>query len=297
MFQEKKQLLLEYRSYTSKGRTKQQMEDIQQKCRDLEIQLNNAYEKSNQCIASRLRSHEEKQNLLQELLDALKEVAHLEKKLKSVSQSTLSISSGSSLGSLSTASSKGSLTRLSFTDIYGDSLLVEPYDILDINRKLSTFYQQPMSELSISPRSSVSGTSPPASPMKSDSMNEPVYENRQSLELLTQELNDMRENSSRQICILPPLSPIYERPLGLDVPQAIISRSSSASNTRSVSAAVSDESVAGDSGVFEASRDLLKDKDTAQVQIGLKYYQNNLLVTVERARNLSALGASPESQM
>lgn len=49
---------------------------------------------------------------------------------------------------------------------------------------------------------------------------------------------------------LPPLSPISETP----PPTGIRSRaSSSGTNTRSVSAAVSDESVAGDSGVFEAS--------------------------------------------
>lgn len=48
----------------------------------------------------------------------------------------------------------------------------------------------------------------------------------------------------------PPLSPISETP----PPTGIRSRaSSSGTNTRSVSAAVSDESVAGDSGVFEAS--------------------------------------------
>ncbi|XP_071555110.1 uncharacterized protein [Temnothorax nylanderi] len=47
----------------------------------------------------------------------------------------------------------------------------------------------------------------------------------------------------------PPLSPISETP----PPTGIRSRaSSSGTNTRSVSAAVSDESVAGDSGVFEA---------------------------------------------
>ena len=56
--------------------------------------------------------------------------------------------------------------------------------------------------------------------------------------------------------------------------------SSSGTNTRSVSAAVSDESVAGDSGVFEASnnrvskneRGVLRDLnvETAQVQIKLR---------------------------
>jgi protein KIBRA len=63
---------------------------------------------------------------------------------------------------------------------------------------------------------------------------------------------------------------------------ALSTPSSSGTNTRSVSAAVSDESVAGDSGVFEASNkkrsSLASDNiaedmnvETAQVQIKLRY--------------------------
>lgn len=51
----------------------------------------------------------------------------------------------------------------------------------------------------------------------------------------------------------PPLSPISETP------------------PRSVSAAVSDESVAGDSGVFEASHKSNFSTETSQVQIGFRY--------------------------
>lgn len=116
LFQEKKQLLMEYRSISPRSRTEEEMSKIRELCKKLESDLNNAYEESNQCIANRLKLHEEKQMLLQELLDALREVTHLENQLKSVSASTLSISSsGSSLGSLSTASSKGSLSGISFT--------------------------------------------------------------------------------------------------------------------------------------------------------------------------------------
>ena len=64
-----------------------------------------------------------------------------------------------------------------------------------------------------------------------------------------------------------------------------------------MSAAVSDESVAGDSGVFEASRPSKEDLgfsmnlETAQVQIKLRYSSTDSLlhVGVERARNLAAL--------
>uniref|UniRef100_A0A336MQG5 CSON005429 protein n=1 Tax=Culicoides sonorensis TaxID=179676 RepID=A0A336MQG5_CULSO len=163
--------------------------------------------------------------------------------------------------------------------------------MVDINRRVQSLMYL-TSDVSLSPRSSLSGETPPASPMnKGDPMNEPMYENTQNLEILTQELNDLRELNMKHMALGPPLSPIYEKPTTLDIPQAILSRSSSSSNTRSVSAAVSDESVAGDSGVFEASRALLQNKDTAQVQIGLKYSKKDscLTVTIERARNLSAL--------
>lgn len=73
----------------------------------------------------------------------------------------------------------------------------------------------------------------------------------------------------------PPLSPISETP------------TSSGTNTRSVSAAVSDESVAGDSGVFEASHKKVQgpagmvlcdmNLETAQVQIKLRSVQHFLL--------------------
>lgn len=110
----------------------------------------------------------------------------------------------------------------------------------------------------------------------------------------------------------PPLSPISETPL-LDHDEmlqgvALSRTSSSGTNTRSVSAAVSDESVAGDSGVFEASnkkrpsglfgsdQDFV---DTAQVQIKMKYIcgEGNLSVAVERARNLYALGVVENTQV
>ncbi|KAK3922478.1 Protein kibra [Frankliniella fusca] len=99
-----------------------------------------------------------------------------------------------------------------------------------------------------------------------------------------------RPGSSSSLAPLePPLSPISETP------------TSSGTNTRSVSAAVSDESVAGDSGVFEASHKKLQapagmvlcdmNLETAQVQIKLRYSlcDSLLHVGIERARNLAAL--------
>lgn len=81
-------------------------------------------------------------------------------------------------------------------------------------------------------------------------------------------------------------------------PSATLSHSSSSSNTRSVSAAVSNESVAGDSGVFEASRPA-SNNESAQVQIALRYMkaESMLHVTIERARHLAALFVPTNSQL
>lgn len=299
LFQEKKQLLLEYRSISPKSRSDDEMKKIIQLCKKLESDLNNAYEESNQCIAYRLKLHEEKQQLLQELLDALREVTHLENQLKSVSASTLSISSGSSMGSLSTASSKGSLSGISFTDIYGDPLLTESrIDMVDITRKIQRFLPPSTSDMSLSSRSSLSTETPPTSPLKI----EPMYENAQEALAALYEAGTssqctydcLRLEEHLQELKIKPLSPIYEKPSLLDIPQSALSRSSSASNTHSVSvsAAVSDESVAGDSGVFEASRASTQIKESAQIQITLKYLtqEGALLITIERARNLTVLG-------
>lgn len=68
----------------------------------------------------------------------------------------------------------------------------------------------------------------------------------------------------------PPLSPISETPPDPNL-ELLQVASSSGSNTRSVSAAVSDESVAGDSGVFEASKMQHSQLEAAQIQIRLRY--------------------------
>lgn len=302
LIQEKEKLLKELRSIPTKSKSPEEILSIQQSCKKLEEDLNNAYEANNQCVMNRLRLHEEKQILLDKLQEALKSTKLLEERLKSFSSgSTFSISSGSSLGSLSTASSK---SALSFTEIYGDLLVSDPHlDIMELQRRSQGVVSHP-SEISLSPRSSLSMETPPASPMKyndNQPKDEPTYANFNSAahhELESTVLDCMRleerlhELEMKQpLNLNAPLSPIYEKPSLLDLPQNILSRSSSASNTRSVSAAVSNESVAGDSGVFEASRAHLIQKELAQVKIGLKYLKNEcaLMVIIERACNLSAL--------
>ena len=390
LIQEKEQLLRELRSINLRNRSQPEMTDIRREIRKLECDLNNAMEVSNKCIADRLKIHEDKQFLLQQLKDSMREVSTLESQLKLLSASTLSMSSSSSLGSLSSshASSKGSLSSLSFTDIYGMSSIAQPdSSMLDLHRRVEKILEgtqqnadnvnqnseecfQPgsvqtvpevpvnlnlpktSSQLSLSPRSSLSSVSPPVSPYNAAVL-PPSYDQayltsierqkrlQATLPLLSQQptpvtpsnnttattgleaqltalsvarlpLTARRVNNSRQFELgegnnyqvvgrrsgqdsvgsdqSAPLSPISE---STDDRKTTLSLST---NTRSVSAAVSDESVAGDSGVFEASHKkddlgLSMNLETAQVQIKLRYSNTDQLlhVGIERARNLSAL--------
>jgi len=406
LIQEKEQLLRELRSINSRNRSKSEMNEVKMEIRKLESDLNNAMEVSNKCIADRLKIHEDKQFLLQQLKDSMRSVSALESQLKLLSASTLSMSSSSSLGSLSSshASSKGSLSSLSFTDIYGMSTTAQPdSSMLDLHRRVEkilegtqtrqnvdnnqnpeeTFVQasdvqvnltmpKTSSQLSLSPRSSLSSVSPPVSPY--EAVLPPSYDQayltsleRQKklqacLPLLAQSNNSsnlhldgatatLEDNFSGLNLSRAPQpvstsipsvttshSPMrrpqpYPRPgathfeLG-DLPYSLApnavllnrrsghdsvgsdqsaplspisetttdDRKTISSNTRSVSAAVSDESVAGDSGVFEASHKkedlgLSMNLETAQVQIKLRYSATDdlLHVGIERARNLSAL--------
>lgn len=139
LIQDKEQLLRELKSITPRSRSQAEMAEVRAKIRALQHDLNAAMEVSSQCIADRLRLHEEKRALVQQLRAGMRAVSRLESQLKLLSASTMSMSmsSSSSLGSLSSshASSKGSLSSLSFTDIYGLSTTT-PADpaMIDLHR-------------------------------------------------------------------------------------------------------------------------------------------------------------------
>jgi len=113
LFQEKEQLVRELRSICPKSRPIHEMAGIHLEIQRLENDLSQAAEMARQNIADRLRLHEEKQGLLYKLRDALNSMTTLEGRLKSLSASTLSMSSSSSLASLSSsqASSKVSILK------------------------------------------------------------------------------------------------------------------------------------------------------------------------------------------
>ena len=383
LIQEKEQLLRELRSINTRNRSKSEMIEIEREVRKLKGDLDQAMEVSNKCIAERLKIHEEKQLLHQQLVDTMWSVSHLESQLKLLSASTLSMSSSSSLGSLSSshASSKGSLSSLSFTDIYGMSSSTQPdSSMLDLHRRvekiLSNQHVEPTghgqeeqigssvnlcmpktsSQLSLSPRSSLSSVSPPVSPhdppllppsydqayLSSVERQKRLQSSLPTLPLVSGSQPNLEESlaelrlggGAKPKRPAPRQGPAYfelgegglpyslapgltaqallarrsgQDSVGSDQSSAPLSpisetttddqKTSSSSIARSVSAAVSDESVAGDSGVFEASRPskgdigLSMNLETAQVQIKLRYSSTDdlLHVGVERARNLAAL--------
>ncbi|KAJ7326782.1 hypothetical protein JRQ81_016541 [Phrynocephalus forsythii] len=330
---------------------------------------------------------EEKKNLLvQKLEETSKETTKLHLQLKSLSASTLSVSSGSSLGSLASSrgslntSSRGSLNSLSSTDMYynqGD----QPAD-LDYQYKLDFLLQEkcgyipsgpittihenevvsshgkvrysdssassctshvpkltepPKSVTSLSSRSSLSSLSPPGSPFalegafsgpSQDSSLHHITTDFEDCDLPgdfasinlcgNQMLSDSEGRASSQSIVdekdvsennCQTTSP--SRNTGVDLPRKTVSHLLE-EKTGGVSAAVSDESVAGDSGVYEASVKQPNDSEdaayseddtsvleTAQVQIGLRYDTKNssFVIIVMQLQNLHALSILPGSKV
>jgi len=362
LIQEKEQLLRELRSISPRSRTREEMTEVKANCERLEHDLNQALETSNRCIADRLRVHETKQMLLQQLTEAMRAMTQLEQQLKTLSASTLSMSSSSSLGSLSSshASSKGSLSSLSFTDIYGLSTTAtaSANSAADLQKK---FLQQPRggagallepkttensrihrsennlelssSQQSLSPHSSLSSLSPPVTPMEAgyppsysragqplrlstiDESSNPSNTVGLELEYLLSCKNSLGGNNASN-CSQDsgaPLSPCTSGSGGLG--EAGEANSSASSYHRAMSSAVSSESVAGDSGVFEAASPTkhLQGGDAekltslmaamsfeaAQVQIKMRYDREDSLLHIglEKARNLRTLVLKPNRQL
>ncbi|XP_069996568.1 protein kibra isoform X2 [Penaeus vannamei] len=206
LIQEKEQLLRELRSVRSYTRDPLQACELDEKIIQLECDLAKALEVSNKTVAERLSLQEKRQDLLCRLRDTVRVMVGLEGQLRSLSASTLSVSSSSSLGSLST-SSKGSLSSLSFTDIYGGQqysssehvalnmpeLQKRVERLLKSNSEADRQYAEKLrsleessgnsavlsqSMLSLSPRSSLSSLSPPTSAYDATSGLDPLAPTR-----------------------------------------------------------------------------------------------------------------------
>ncbi|XP_064183105.1 protein WWC3 isoform X1 [Anguilla rostrata] len=283
-----------------------QLEDERQR---LEEEVQRAHAVQSQGASQRILQQEKRNVLLRQLEEATRITTYLHSQLKSLSASNLTVSSGSSRGSLassrgSLASSRGSLSSVSFSDIYG----VPPYERPEcagdpdphlryllppeaLSRgapgygaeplslgKAKRCQDTPQSLASLSSRSSLSSLSPPSSPMDT-----PYHSASQDCPL-TQMTEEYMELAGRGILegLRGPVQAPAHAPVPGDVgsgapaaahllegknqrdggPQGPLSmagvtlRCNSANRTgrrtRRMSAGLSDDALATDSGVFEA---------------------------------------------
>ncbi|XP_042536452.1 protein WWC3 isoform X2 [Dipodomys spectabilis] len=196
LIKEKEALLQELQLIIQQRRSTEDMARLEEERRRLEEEIQRARATSAQGATERILLQEKRNCLLMQLEEATRLTSYLQSQLKSLSASTLTVSSGSSRGSLassrgSLASSRGSLSSVSFTDIYGlpqyekadaecGQLLrfdLIPFDSLGRDVPFSDppghsgFHKQrrsldtPQSLASLSSRSSLSSLSPPSSPL------------------------------------------------------------------------------------------------------------------------------------
>ncbi|XP_048186619.1 protein WWC2 isoform X1 [Perognathus longimembris pacificus] len=381
LINEKEELLKELQFVTPQKRTQDELERLEAERQRLEEELLSVRGAPSRALAERLKLEERRKELLQKLEETTKLTTYLHSQLKSLSASTLSMSSGSSLGSLASSrgslntSSRGSLNSLSSSELYysspGDQLDVDYQYKLDFllqekggyipSGPITTIHENevvkcpsqpgqsglcgataaanghtpplteaPKSVTSLSSRSSLSSLSPPGSPLVLDSTF-PTSSHDASLHQFTADFEDcelsshfadiglgesqllsdsdsggasqaLLEDKGLTECAREPL---YEGTAGKDVEKSLPKRRIHLPGEKPacVSAAVSDESVAGDSGVYEASmkqpseiEDVSYSEEdvaiveTAQVQIGLRYdaKSSSFMVIIAQLRNLHA---------
>ncbi|XP_066476687.1 protein WWC3 [Tiliqua scincoides] len=198
LIKEKEALLQELQLISQQQRSPEDIKRLEEEKRRLEDEIQEARTTTSHGAAERILLQEKKNGLLMQLEEASRLTSYLHSQLKSLSASTLTISSGSSRGSLassrgSLASSRGSLSSVSFTDIYGlpqyeksdsatdygqhmryDTVPVDSHckdvQYLDSigpsgSSKQRRSLDTPLSLASLSSRSSLSSLSPPSSPL------------------------------------------------------------------------------------------------------------------------------------
>ncbi|XP_054942286.1 protein WWC3 isoform X4 [Physeter macrocephalus] len=196
LIKEKEALLQELQLIIQQRRPAEDVARLEEERRRLEEEIQRSRATSMQGATERILLQEKRNCLLMQLEEATRLTSYLQSQLQSLSASTLTVSSGSSRGSLassrgSLASSRGSLSSVSFTDIYGlpqyekpdaegGPLLrfdLVPFDSLGRDAPLADapgpagLHKQrrsldtPQSLASLSSRSSLSSLSPPSSPL------------------------------------------------------------------------------------------------------------------------------------
>ncbi|MEE6478809.1 hypothetical protein FKM82_012018 [Ascaphus truei] len=322
LINEKEELLKEMRFVSPRKWSQTEVERLQTEKKRLETDLQAARDTQSKALTERLKMSSKRNQLIRELEETTRLIATLHTQLKSLSASTQSLSSGSSPGSL--ASSRGSLatssqdssTSASFTDLYYEQLeqldseyqnkvdfllqegavgyrpsgcittiheneVAKPQRIDPTNRVqvLRSLTGTPKSITSLSPRSSLSSPSPPCSPLVTD----PLLTGDAFLSHMNFDDIDLSINFSEL-----GLSTRGDGYL-LEAEDKIVGHGflgASGLKVAGVSAAVSDESVAGDSGVYEATTQRLLSENVfdaddseavgaAKIKIGMKYDEKN----------------------
>uniref|UniRef100_A0A4W4GWA5 Protein kibra n=1 Tax=Electrophorus electricus TaxID=8005 RepID=A0A4W4GWA5_ELEEL len=349
LISEKEELLKELQYVQPCKRAPSDAEKLEMERKRLEQDLRAARDSQSKALTERLKLHCKRNKLVKELEELVRHASSLHTQLKSLSASTLSCSSGSSWGSLTSSrgslatSSLGSSSSLNFTDAYLeqpelsdpdfqaklDSLLQEagpspyrpPSSIPTIHEhevsagpagpgpgqrtQALRLSETPRSMSSLSPRSSLSSLSPPCSPLVPDSsfLAGEAYPNPASL--LDVELQVRLAELRLAQCHVSNLPPPF-------LVDAVVQTRVPGSGPKKVgvTSAVSDESVAGDSGVYEASekrpgapgeQPLPYDEgggvSCAQLRLGLKYdtKEKRFAVFVMQLTNCGSL-AVPANQ-
>ncbi|XP_059541720.1 protein WWC2 [Myotis daubentonii] len=379
LIHEKEELLKELQFVTPQKRTRDELERLEADRQRLEAELLSVRGAPSRALAERLKLEERRKELLQKLEETTKLTTYLHSELKSLSASTLSVSSGSSLGSLASSrgslntSSRGSLNSLSSSELFytspGDQLDADYQYKLDFllqekggyvpSGPITTIHEHevvrspsqpgqsgpcgaaavgpapppteaPKSVTSLSSRSSLSSLSPPGSPLVLEgtfpmsSHDAPLHRFAADFDDCdvsghfadmglgdSQTLLDADAGGASQALLEDrdlregAREPFYEG--AADVEKAAPKRRGAhllGERTACVSAAVSDESVAGDSGVYEGfvkqpsevgdvaygEEDAGVVMETAQVQIGLRYdaKRSSFMVIIAQLRNLHA---------
>ncbi|XP_069850078.1 protein KIBRA [Dipodomys merriami] len=318
LLSEKEQLLKEMRFTGPREQSQGELERLE---KDLEA----ARDTQSKALAERLTLTDRRIQLVRELEEASRLVTALHGQLRSLSSSAQSLSSGSSLGSLT--SSLDSSTSASATDLRCDPLgpgceLQSRVELLllegaagflpsgcraaipegQVPRTRPPAPGTPKSIASLSPRSSLSSPSPPCSPLLAD----PLLAS--DAFLIPLEVDDLELSAALCGLSLGGGGGGLRERHRLEEPgvtaQAVGAAPGCGLNAACVSAAVSDESVAGDSGVYKASAQRLGSSEaaafdgeseasggTARAQITLKYDEKSkqFAILIGRLRGLSAL--------
>ncbi|KAK2872969.1 hypothetical protein Q8A67_022866 [Cirrhinus molitorella] len=339
LINEKEELLKELQYVMPCKRAPSEAEKIESEKKRLEKDLQAARDNQSKALTERLKLHYRRNKLVKELEEMVRLASSLHTQLKSLSASTLSCSSGSSRGSLTSSrgslanSSLGSTSSLSFTDIYLeqpelgdpdfqnklDSILQEgstsgyrpsssittihENEVSSSSRQVGSgsgigqrtqvlrLSETPHSMSSLSPRSSLSSLSPPCSPLVTDAsfLSGEAFSGPASqldLDLQTRLMELRLEEDHQQDAVTQTRMP------------------GPGSKKAGVTSAVSDESVAGDSGVYEPSEkrsglpveqqlgyDDGSSASSAQIKLSLKYEakEKRFTVFVMQLSNYSAL--------